>query len=108
LVWDTYCPGKKGLTLGPSGATTNKQRAVQALGEALRNAPAGASSVVFTVELDPIGTARYVYGEIVSRATHDPGTGCVVWGTVHRVDRRSVLYQWTGAAGSSPIPASPN
>jgi hypothetical protein len=79
FTWDTYRLGSDGMTFGACGSTTDRRRAMQCLGDALRDAPAGACGVVFKVEVDPIGTAKYRYGGIIARAQHDASSGCVVW-----------------------------
>jgi hypothetical protein len=77
--WDTYRPASGGVTFGASGASTDRRRAMQNLGDALLDAPPGTRGVLWKVELDLIGTARYEYGGIIARAEHDPTSGSVTW-----------------------------
>lgn len=85
--WDTYLVTDKGVTFGASGATTDRRRAIRALGDTLRAAPVGTSGVIWKVELDSLGTAKYEYGGIIARAQHAP-SGCVNWskGALHGLD----------------------
>lgn len=76
--WNTYLATDKGVTFGPSGATTDRRRAIRALGDTLRAGPVGTSGVIWKVELDLLGTAGYEYGGIIARAQHVT-SGCVNW-----------------------------
>jgi hypothetical protein len=79
FTWDTYVPTRDGVTFGASGATTDRRRAIQALSDALQDAPPDTRGVVWKAELDLIGTSRYEYGGIIARAHHDAVSGCVTW-----------------------------
>jgi hypothetical protein len=77
--WDIYHADQDGVRFGPCGATTDRRRAVRALGDALRTSPVGTCGVIRKITPDPIGTLTYEYGGTVARAWHDAASGCVMW-----------------------------
>lgn len=63
---------------GQCGASLDRDRAVAALGDALRESPPGARGTVAEVELSMMG-ARYVLVGLVARAEVDKASGAIVW-----------------------------
>ncbi|GAA2084055.1 hypothetical protein [Actinomadura alba] len=72
----TRCDGA--VLLGAVGVTDEEQRALAGLGDALREAPAGARGLVHRVMLS-FARCGYVYESLIARAALDPRSGAIVW-----------------------------
>lgn len=78
--WTVIAPEEGSAALGAVGVTNDRTRALASLGDALRDAPAGARGLVHKVRLS-FTRPSYLYQGLDARGRFDPGTGAVVWET---------------------------
>jgi hypothetical protein len=76
--WTVIAPEEGSAALGAVGVTNDRTRALASLGDALRDAPAGARGLVHRVLLSLINPG-YMYESLEARCRYDPDSGTVVW-----------------------------
>lgn len=90
-------PGRDSPALGALGVTDDRNRALTHVGDALRDAPAGARGLVHKVLLS-FSRVGYLYEGLEARGRFDPASGTVVW---------EVLPEPTTWGWRKPLPTDP-
>ncbi|TMQ94768.1 hypothetical protein ETD83_23455 [Actinomadura soli] len=73
--WDVRCQDAR--RAGPGGISTDRQRAVDALAEALSSERKGASGAVWAVRVKLGRHPEYFYDGLVANGYYDPRSGAV-------------------------------
>ncbi|TDD39955.1 hypothetical protein E1287_01900 [Actinomadura sp. KC06] len=73
--WDVRC--RDARRAGPGGISADRQRAVDALTEALSGERTGASGAVWAVRLKPGRHPEYFYDGLIANGVRDPRSGAV-------------------------------
>ncbi|MFI0369918.1 hypothetical protein ACH35V_18760 [Actinomadura sp. 1N219] len=73
--WDVQC--RDARRAGPGGVSADRQRAVDALAEALSGERTGASGVVWAVRLNLGRDPGYFYDGLIANGFRDPRSGAV-------------------------------
>ncbi|MFI0481428.1 hypothetical protein [Actinomadura sp. 9N215] len=73
--WDVRC--RDARRAGPGGISADRQRAVEALTDALSGEPTGASGVVWVVRLKQGRHPEYFYDGLIAKGSYDPRSGAI-------------------------------